>query len=102
MPPLQSRQKSNTFNWHDSARVGTHDSGPPKEALMPKDALTGFLQDEGGAATVDWAVLTGSVVTLAILIVAQIQSAATDVSTGVGAQLSNAEVTTIGTFSFAD
>lgn len=53
--------------------------------------LINFLKSESGAVTVDWVVLTGSLVALGILVVTTVAGGMTDVSTGVGAQLAAGE-----------
>ncbi|MCG6882477.1 MAG: hypothetical protein LJE62_01840 [Silicimonas sp.] len=53
--------------------------------------LTNFLKSEDAAVTVDWVVLTGSLVGLGILVVTSIAGGMTNVSSGVGAQLAAGE-----------
>ena len=55
-------------------------------------SVLNFLKSEDGAVTVDWVVLTASIIGLGILVVATIAGGATDVSTGVGANLSAGQV----------
>lgn len=69
---------------------------------MPRDDQTGFLQDEGGAVTIDWVILTGSLITMALLVVGGVRSGTSDLSTGTGAQLAAAQVAGIGALGFAD
>jgi hypothetical protein len=46
-----------------------------------QDALNMFLTDEGGAVTVDWVVLTASIVGLGLLVISQIAGPTTNVGT---------------------
>ena len=46
-----------------------------------------FASDEDGAVTIDWVVLTGAIVGLGIAVIASVQTATTDVSTGIGARI---------------
>ena len=47
-----------------------------------------FKNDESGAVTVDWVVLTAGIVGLGVAVIAAVAAGALDHSTGVGAQLS--------------
>lgn len=49
--------------------------------------LKRFLQDEGGAVTVDWVVLTSGVVLLAIVVMPPIASAIGDMAVQIGDQV---------------
>ena len=75
---------------HTRIESGSSVPNPKPEASrgynMP--VLFQFLKNEDGAVTVDWVVLTGSLVGLAILVVTSVATGMNDVSTGVGAQLS--------------
>jgi Flp pilus assembly pilin Flp len=51
-----------------------------------------FCQDESGAVTVDWVVLTAGIMTLGAVIVASIIQGSTGMSGSVGAELTNAKV----------
>ena len=51
-----------------------------------------FRDDESGAVTVDWVVLTASAMGLGLLVVSTIADGATDQSTALGANLSNASI----------
>lgn len=53
-----------------------------------------FRQDEDGAVTVDWVVLTAALVGLGVAVIAMVAAGATDHSNGVGAQLSNQTILT--------
>lgn len=53
---------------------------------MPK--LVRFMQDEDGAVTVDWVVMTAAVVTLSLVTIVTVKEAATDPADGIGAKLS--------------
>lgn len=50
--------------------------------------IKNFRRDEDGAVTVDWVVLTASIVGLGIAVITTVAAGATDYSTSVGAQLS--------------
>ncbi|WP_420859819.1 hypothetical protein [Marivivens marinus] len=56
--------------------------------------LIEFQNDDEGAVTVDWVVLTAAVVGLGIAVVTTIGNGALDQSTGVGARLSAQSVAT--------
>ena len=56
--------------------------------------LTYFRNDEDGAVTVDWVVLTAALVGLAVAVIAMVAAGATDHSNSVGAQLSNQAILT--------
>ncbi len=47
--------------------------------------LESFWQDENGAVTVDWVVLTAALVGMAIAVVALVNRGAVDTATGLGA-----------------
>ena len=59
---------------------------------MIRARIARFLQDDGGAVTVDWVVLTAGLVGFAIVATALVVEGATDTSTGLGARLSAADV----------
>lgn len=59
---------------------------------MPSPFATRFLRDEAGAVTVDWVVLTASLIGMCLLAVTTIIAGATDASTGIGAQLGAADI----------
>ncbi len=54
--------------------------------------LKNFLKSEDGAVTVDWVVLTASIIALGLVVVTTIAGGTTNVSSGLGANLSDAEV----------
>lgn len=54
--------------------------------------LKRFRSGESGAVTIDWVVLTAALLTLGIVMATLISNGATEMSTGAGARLSNAEV----------
>ncbi len=47
--------------------------------------IESFWQDESGAVTVDWVVLTAALVGMAIAVIALVNKGATDTATGLGA-----------------
>ena len=51
--------------------------------------ITAFGQQEDGAVTVDWVVITAAITGLAVVVIAGIQSAATDTSAGIGVYISD-------------
>lgn len=53
--------------------------------------LINFLKNEDGAVTVDWVVLTGSVIGMGLVVVSLIAGGATDASGSVGAGLEAAQ-----------
>ncbi len=59
---------------------------------MSSKAIHQFVRDEDGAVTIDWIVLTAGLIIFGMLVVSSIVSGATNVSSGVGAQLGNASV----------
>lgn len=54
-----------------------------------------FHDDESGAVTVDWVVLTGGLLIFGILVTSSVISGANHTATGAGARLSAAAVPTI-------
>ncbi|MBV1902434.1 MAG: hypothetical protein KUG58_02240 [Marinosulfonomonas sp.] len=56
--------------------------------------LVRFTKDEDGAVTVDWVVLTGAIVGLGLAVIGTVGSGALDYSSGIGAHLTAAAVTT--------
>ena len=56
--------------------------------------LTNFINDESGAVTVDWVVLTAAIVGLGTIVIATIADGALDHSSGLNSYLANADVTT--------
>jgi hypothetical protein len=57
-----------------------------------RDFLKRFLNEDGGAVTVDWVVLTAAMASFGIGVAFIITSAATDPADGVGAYLAAIEV----------
>ncbi len=53
-----------------------------------------FLNQEDGAVTVDWVVLTAAIVGLGVLVITMVAGGALDHSSGLNNYLANAEVTT--------
>ena len=62
---------------------------------MLKACLARFLKDEDGAVTVDWVALAGAMVGLGVLIVLDVAEGATNVSSQIEDQLSNAHISDI-------
>ncbi len=59
-----------------------------------KDLVKQFVQDQDGAVTVDWVVLTAAIVGLSIAVIGTISGGALDQARGVGADLSSKSVIT--------
>lgn len=59
---------------------------------MTKQFWRRFRDDETGAVTVDWVVLTAGVLIFGVLVAAMIADGANNMSTGAGAQLASAQV----------
>jgi Flp pilus assembly pilin Flp len=59
---------------------------------MTRPDLRRFPRDEDGAATVDWVVLTASLLTLGLVILSVVRDAAVSTSEGVGSSLDEAQV----------
>ena len=57
------------------------------------NVVKSFLNDESGAVTVDWVVLTAAIVGLGIAVITSVGRGALDTSTGLGVVLANKEVT---------
>ncbi len=53
-----------------------------------------FINNEDGAVTVDWVVLTAAIVGLGVAVITTVARGALDHSTGLGSHLLNEEVTT--------
>jgi Flp pilus assembly pilin Flp len=56
--------------------------------------LNQFLQDDDGAVTVDWVVLTAAIVGMGVVVVTTVANGALDQSSGLNSYLLDAEVTT--------
>lgn len=59
---------------------------------MTKQFWRRFRDDEAGAVTVDWVVLTAGVLIFGVLVASSIAAGANETSTGAGARLANATV----------
>lgn len=64
-----------------------------------RHVLSRFWKSEEGAVTVDWVVITAAMVGLAVLVVASVQQAAVNESSGIGAQIGDVPV---GVFTVPD
>jgi Flp pilus assembly pilin Flp len=60
---------------------------------MLKD-VNNFIQEENGAVTVDWVVLTAAIVGLGVVVITTVGEGALDTSTGLGVVLANKDVMT--------
>ena len=56
-----------------------------------------FRQDEDGAVTVDWVVLTAAIVGLGIAVIATVRGGVNDLGTNISNSLSSATVVNLGT-----
>jgi len=56
--------------------------------------LKRFHEEDEGAVTIDWVVLTASIIGLSLAVIAIFGQATLDSSTGVGARLSSVEIMT--------
>ncbi|TNC47812.1 hypothetical protein FHG66_15690 [Rubellimicrobium rubrum] len=59
---------------------------------MSRNFICRFSRDENGAVTVDWVVLTAGLIIFGVLVASSIIGGATNMSTGMGAKLGEAEV----------
>ena len=66
----------------------------PEAAMFAKFRLA--LKSDDGAVTVDWVVLSGAMVAMAVIMMATMNGEASDVATEIGTVLSDVEVATIG------
>jgi Flp pilus assembly pilin Flp len=56
-----------------------------------------FANDEAGAVTVDWVVLTAAIVGLGLAVIASVRTGTSDLATDIQTSLSGATVATLGT-----
>lgn len=56
------------------------------------DYWTRFLEDDDGAVTVDWVVITAAIAGIGVAVVLNIQTGVTDTATGIGAFVSEQSV----------
>ena len=56
-----------------------------------------FANDEAGAVTVDWVVLTAAIVGLGLAVIASVRTGTSDLATDIQTSLSGASVATLGT-----
>jgi len=64
--------------------------------------IEAFRNDEAGAVTVDWVVLTAAIVGLGLAVVASVRSGVGHVSSQIQASLSTATVASIGNTNFGN
>ena len=55
-----------------------------------------FANDEAGAVTVDWVVLTAAIVGLGLAVIASVRTGTSDLATDIQTSLSGASVATLG------
>ena len=63
--------------------------------------IKNFVNDESGAVTVDWVVLTAAIVGLGIAVIASVSTGVTDLGTDIQTSLSGASVAPLGTLGTA-
>ena len=63
--------------------------------------IKNFVNDESGAVTVDWVVLTAAIVGLGIAVIASVSTGVRDLGTDIQGSLSGANVATLGTLGTA-
>jgi hypothetical protein len=64
--------------------------------------IEAFRNDEAGAVTVDWVVLTAAIVGLGLAVIASVRNGATSLASGIQSSLSGATVNSIGTVGFSN
>jgi Flp pilus assembly pilin Flp len=62
-----------------------------------KALIENFRNDEAGAVTVDWVVLTAAIVGLGLAVVASVRTGANSVASQIQTSLSSASVVSLGT-----
>ena len=58
--------------------------------------IEAFRNDEAGAVTVDWVVLTAAIVGLGLAVIASVRTGANSLATNISSSLSGASVGTLG------
>jgi Flp pilus assembly pilin Flp len=64
--------------------------------------INGFRNDESGAVTVDWVVLTAAIVGLGIAVITSVRTGTTALATDISTSLSGATVATLGELGVAN
>jgi Flp pilus assembly pilin Flp len=64
--------------------------------------INDFRNDESGAVTVDWVVLTAAIVGLGIAVITSVRTGTTDLATDISTSLSGATVATLGELGVAN
>lgn len=59
--------------------------------------IENFCNDESGAVTVDWVVLTAAIVGLGLAVITSVRGGVNTLATNIGGALSGAQVTGLGT-----
>lgn len=59
--------------------------------------IEAFRNDEAGAVTVDWVVLTAAIVGLGLAVIASVRTGANSLASNISTSLSGATVATLGT-----
>lgn len=72
--------------------------------FLPKLQIAGqdFLQDEGGAVTVDWVVLTGVAAAFGIIVLTTLSSSTDDVAANIETSLTSVEVGELTTLGYSN
>jgi len=64
--------------------------------------IQNFKNDEAGAVTVDWVVLTAAIVGLGLAVIASVRTGAGALATDISSSLTGASVATLGTMGVAN
>jgi Flp pilus assembly pilin Flp len=65
--------------------------GAPRKGIKTMTKISAFLNDEAGAVTVDWVVLTAAIVGLGLLIFSYVRPAVSNVAEQIGVELEDAK-----------
>jgi len=68
-----------------------------EQKMNLKSLINSFANDEAGAVTVDWVVLTAAIVGLGLAVIASVRTGTSDLATDIQTSLSGASVATLGT-----
>ena len=61
--------------------------------------FSAFIEDESGAVTVDWVVLTAAIVGLGVVVIFSVRDGTRDLSAKIGASLTTASIDDVGDLS---
>lgn len=62
--------------------------------------IENFCNDEAGAVTVDWVVLTAAIVGLGLAVITSVETGASGLATTISGALSGASIVSLGTLGF--